>query len=81
MPQKKEINISAESSEKTDTEFPARVISAILGNMETKLYNESEDEALKTASMAAGLVVSRSGAGSSIPTWREVEDFGNQRKG
>ena len=30
LPQKKEINISAESSEKTDIEFPARVISAIL---------------------------------------------------
>ena len=46
-----------------------------------KINNESEEEALKTASMAAALAVSRSGAGSSIPTWREVEDFGNQRKG
>ena len=46
-----------------------------------KINNESEEEALKTAAMAAALAVSRSGAGSSIPTWREVEDFGNQRKG
>ena len=60
---------------------PSMGLFCLLFNNETKLYNESEDEALKTASMAAVLAVSRSGAGSSIPTWREVEDFGNQRKG
>lgn len=42
------------------------------------LRGSSVEEALKMASMAAALAVSRSGASSAIPTWSEVEDFENQ---
>lgn len=43
------------------------------------LGGSSVEEALKTASMAAALAVSRAGASSSIPTLREVREFDSER--
>ncbi len=39
------------------------------------LRGDCVEEALRMASKAAALAVSRSGASASIPTWREVEEF------
>ena len=39
------------------------------------LRGDCVEDALRMASMAAALAVSRSGASASIPTWREVEEF------
>lgn len=44
------------------------------------MKGRSVEEALKLASMAAAIAVSREGAGSSIPTMEEVEAYGRQRK-
>lgn len=44
------------------------------------LGGNSVEEALETASAAAALAVSRDGAGASIPTWKEVQEFGSRQK-
>lgn len=67
--------------------YPAQVVDTTAAGdtftgffMGSIIRGKCVEDALKTASMAAAVAVSRDGASSSIPTWREVEEYGRQQK-